>query len=98
MSHRAESSGEKGTPDCATPDCGSVVRALWDFLDAELDDAGLARIEAHLEACEDCRAHADFEQRLVDELAGLRRQHSDPEALRARVEAALRNAEAGGRD
>lgn len=92
MSHRAGPSGKKGAPDCDTPDCGAVVRALWDFLDAELDDASLAEIEAHLDACQECRSHADFEQRLVDELAGLRRQHSDPEALRARVEAALRNA------
>ena len=31
-------------------DCESVVRALWDFLDAELDDASAAQIDEHLEA------------------------------------------------
>jgi anti-sigma factor (TIGR02949 family) len=75
-------------------DCESVVRELWDFLDAELDDATAAEIDAHLEACRHCRSHADFEQRLVDELAGLRRGHTDPEALRERVRAALREAKA----
>ena len=89
-------SDEKKTADCDAPDCESVVRALWDFLDAELDDASAADIEAHLEACGHCRSHADFEQRLVDELAGLRRECKDPEALRARVEAALKQAKLQG--
>lgn len=75
------------------PDCESVIRALWDFLDAELEEGEAARIHEHLDACGHCRAHADFERRLVGELAALREQKSDPEALRARVEAAL--AEAG---
>ena len=89
-------SDEKKTPDCEVPDCESVVRALWDFLDAELDDASAADIKSHLEACEHCRSHADFEQRLVDELVGLRKEHTDPAALRARVEAALREAKLQG--
>ena len=82
--------------DRNVPDCGAVVRALWDFLDAELDDASAAEIDQHLKACEHCRSHADFEQRLVDELAGLRRECRDPAALRARVEAALREARQQG--
>lgn len=82
--------------DRNVPDCRSVVRALWDFLDAELDDASAAEIDEHLEACGKCRAHADFEQRLVDELAGLRRECRDPAALRARIEAALREASQEG--
>ncbi len=77
-------------------DCESVVRALWDFLDAELDDASAAEIQAHLEACEPCRAHADFERRLLDELLAMRRREADPDALRARIEAALREVEADG--
>ena len=89
-------SDDKKVQDCdKVKDCESVVRALWDFLDAELDDATAAEIDAHLEACGNCRSHADFEQRLVDELAGLRRGDTDPEALRDRVRAALREAQAG---
>jgi anti-sigma factor (TIGR02949 family) len=82
--------------DKKVPDCESVVRALWDFLDAVLDDSAAAEIDTHLDACGNCRSHADFEQRLVDELAGLRRDNADPEALRERVRAALREAGAGG--
>ena len=74
------------------PDCESVVRALWDFLDAELEEGEAARIHEHLDACGHCRAHADFERRLVTELAALREQNSDPVELRARVERALRDA------
>ena len=82
--------------DCASMDCESVVRALWDFIDAELDDETVAQMEAHLDACGHCKSHADFEQRLVDELSGLRRECSDPVALRARVEEALNRAKLQG--
>ena len=73
-------------------DCESVARALWDYLDAELDDATLAQIQAHLDNCEPCRTHADFERRLLDALSRLRREHGDIDALQARVEAALARA------
>ena len=73
-------------------DCESVVRGLWDFIDAELDAESVAKMKEHLEACGHCRSHADFEQRLVDELAGLRRECVDPAALRVRIEEALKRA------
>ncbi len=79
-----------------TRDCEQVVRALWDYLDAELDDGTLADIETHLRACAPCRAHADFEQRLLEEIARLRREHTDIEALKQRIEAALARAKAEG--
>jgi len=77
-------------------DCEAVVRSLWDFLDAELDDEALASIRGHLEACAPCCGHVDFEKRLLEELATMRRQNSDPEALRARIELAISNAKAEG--
>jgi predicted anti-sigma-YlaC factor YlaD len=77
-------------------ECEAVVRALWDFLDAELDDASLAEIDEHLSACEPCRAHALFEQQLLDELSCLRREHTDIDALRARIEAALERVKVEG--
>ena len=80
------------------PDCESVIRALWDYLDSELEEGETARIHEHLDACGHCRAHADFEHRLVNELASLREQNTDPSELRARVERALREAGAGPRD
>ena len=66
MSNQAKN----GEHEEGRPDCESVVRSLWDFIDAELDDASLEVIDRHLEA--------------------LRRQHSDPDALKVRVEAALK--------
>jgi len=75
-------------------DCEAVVRSLWDFLDAELDDEALASMREHLEACAPCCGHVDFEKRLLTELATMRRQNSDPDALRERIEVAIRNAKA----
>ena len=73
-------------------DCESVVRALWDYLDRELDDAGMAAIDAHLAECEHCLAHAVFERHLIDEIRRLRALHDEPDALRRRVLAMLSRA------
>jgi anti-sigma factor (TIGR02949 family) len=66
-------------------DCETVVRALWDYLDRELDEADTRAIDAHLAECEHCRAHAIFEQKLIDQIRALRAQHDEPHALRVRV-------------
>ena len=79
------------TPD-PIPDCAEVVRALWEYIDERMESADLSRIEDHLDRCEGCRAHAAFEERLVRTLAGLRKQHSDPERLREQVLKVLRDA------
>ncbi len=76
-------------------DCAEVVRALWEYLDKRADDELVADIEAHLAWCEGCRAHFAFEERLVKTLAGLRRQHSDPQRLRSAVLEVLRAAGMG---
>lgn len=73
-------------------DCESVVRALWDYLDRELDDAGMAAIDAHLAECEHCLAHAAFERHLIAEIRRLRARHDEPNTLRSRVLAMLRRA------
>jgi len=79
------------------PDCETVVRALWDYLDRELGDVDLAAIDAHLAVCAKCRAHAEFERRLVDEIRALRAQHDAPDTLRTRLLAVLRRAQLGER-
>ncbi len=73
-------------------DCETAVRALWAYLDGAMSDPDTRALERHLARCESCRAHADFEARLVDELVRMRRTHSDPDRLRARVVSALREA------
>ena len=77
-------------------DCESVVRALWDYLDRELDDASMAAIDAHLGECEHCRAHAVFERQLIDEIRSLRAQHDEPNMLRMQVLDMLRRARSAG--
>lgn len=74
------------------PACEDVVRALWAYLDGEVEEERLEGLEAHLERCSYCQAHADFERRLVEELAGLRGSHPDPARLRSRILATLRAA------
>ena len=76
-------------------DCAEVVRALWEYLDKRADDELVADIEAHLAWGAGCRAHFAFEERLVKTLAGLRRQHSDPQRLRSAVLEVLRAAGMG---
>jgi anti-sigma factor (TIGR02949 family) len=73
-------------------DCESILRALWDYLDRELEPSDMAAIDAHLGACASCRSHAAFERRLVDEIRALRAEVTEPEKLRARVLQVLRRA------
>lgn len=54
------------------PDCEVVVRALWDIVDETAPTLDLQRFKEHLDQCEYCQAHADFERRLVREIADLR--------------------------
>jgi anti-sigma factor (TIGR02949 family) len=73
-------------------DCAEVVRALWEYLDGRANAENVDAIDAHLALCEGCRAHFEFERRLVRSISELRKQHSDPARLRAAVLAALRAA------
>lgn len=79
-------------PTRATPprDCETVVRALWDYLDRQLERPDLQAIDAHLAECASCRAHATFERRLVDEIRALRSRLAQPAVLRARILDVLR--------
>ena len=81
---------ERGAPESL--DCEVVVRSLWAYLDGETSKRDTRALERHLARCESCRAHAEFEARLVDELVRLRRTHADADQLRARVLKALRAA------
>jgi mycothiol system anti-sigma-R factor len=70
-------------------DCETAMRRLWDFLDAELDDARAAALEAHLATCDRCPPHVAFFRELRRTVAVARHDHEAPDALRARVVAAL---------
>jgi anti-sigma factor (TIGR02949 family) len=86
--------------DSMTPerplDCAEVVRSLWEYLDRRASAEHANAIEEHLALCEGCRAHFEFEARLIRHISDLRKQHSDPVRLRAEVLAVLRAAGMGG--
>ena len=71
------------------PDCEVVVRALWDLIDSEVGPGERARLDEHLAQCTYCRAHEQFERRLVNELASLRNAPVPDDSLVADVRAAL---------
>lgn len=77
------------------PDCEVVVRAIWDYLDGDVSPERAAEIEEHLEWCDWCRAHTDFERRLIDEIGRVRREHAGSEDLRERVRETLEAAGLG---
>lgn len=79
------------------PDCELAVRRLWEYLDGALGEDEMAQIAAHIDECVYCRSHSDFERTLLARLRALREAHENPEELRTRVLAALRDAGAPGR-
>ena len=66
------------------------MRRLRDCLDAELDEARAAAVEAHLARCAQCPPHFVFAREMLDAVAASRRAPDDVSARRARVVAALR--------
>lgn len=72
------------------PDCDSVMRQLWDFLDGELNDTRMEAIREHLTMCTRCQPQAAFERSFLAAVARARRDHSSPTSLADRVRAALR--------
>ena len=70
-------------------DCESVMRQLWDYVDAELTPQRMDEISAHVEMCQRCYPQYEFERSFLDAIAARRRTHSDPERLRAKLIEAL---------
>jgi anti-sigma factor (TIGR02949 family) len=71
-------------------DCDAVMRQLWDYLDGELTPDREAAVREHLSVCKRCYPQYNFEQAFVKALSASRRKHSRPDAIKARVLAALR--------
>ncbi len=72
-------------------DCESVMRQLWDYVDAELTPERMEEIRMHVEMCKRCYPQYQFERSFLDAISARRRTHSDPERLRADLLAALRS-------
>jgi mycothiol system anti-sigma-R factor len=72
-------------------DCRNSLNLLEAYLDKELDRADARELEAHLDSCADCRTALTRldELRLALRDRGLR--YAAPDALRARISAAVRD-------
>ena len=81
----------------AKVDCAASMRQLWDFLDGELSDDRMSAIRAHMDKCQKCFPHYDFEKALLEALACTRPDCCAPSSLRARLEERLRSVGFTGR-
>ncbi|HVX16688.1 MAG TPA: mycothiol system anti-sigma-R factor [Acidimicrobiales bacterium] len=75
-------------------DCDDALHELYTFLDGELTDEKRARISRHIDDCGSCLEVFDFQVELRA-VVQRRCQEQVPEALKARIAAALRETEAG---
>lgn len=64
--------------------CEEVIKALFAYLDGELDAGRQADIEQHLRRCRDCFTRAEFERRLRARVAETGTAAA-PERLRQRL-------------
>ena len=71
-------------------DCARAFDLLQDFLKQELTPALAVRMEEHLRRCRPCFGMAVFERRFIALLSRSSGTRRCPDALRRRVEAALR--------
>lgn len=75
--------------------CDDAIAQIQAFLDGELDEATVARIEAHLEDCSPCLEAYDFEAELRKVIAA-RLRDDVPGDLRTRITAVLDRLESEG--
>ena len=64
--------------------CRETIALLTDYLDATLSPAALARLERHLQACDECRAYLATYRRTTS-LAGQAARVEMPHAMRRRM-------------
>ena len=69
--------------------CRAIVRQLWPYLEGALSDEFQTRVVEHLEACDNCRSHYDFERAFLDAVRDSGAVVGNFESLRGRVVAAL---------
>lgn len=79
----------------ADPQCREAVAELYAFLDGELDETTMVRLEAHLRRCSPCLEAFDFETELRRVIVA-RCAEEVPPAMRERFCRMLRDLAAGG--
>lgn len=73
------------------PDCTLAMRQLWEFLDEELSEERMKAIRRHLECCQRCWPHYDFERAFLATVARVGANRGCPEQVRRQVLEALCN-------
>lgn len=73
----------------ATVSCHEVIRALWDWLDGEMEPARFAAIREHLGVCNGCHGHMEFARSFLEHVHQPPATAGELDALRNRVRAAL---------
>ena len=56
-------------PDILPAECAHVARSLWDFLDGRVEPPFEDELRRHIAACEPCLRYAEFQRRLIANLA-----------------------------
>ena len=69
--------------------CEHVIRAVWDYLDDQIDADRKEQIRQHLEICDHCRYQYTFEGAFLRAVSRLLDDDGDAESLRTRIETAL---------
>ena len=69
--------------------CEEVVRAVWDYLDGEIDTGTRDRIRDHLEICDHCLGQYNFEGAFLRTVSRALDDGADVASLRARIERAM---------
>lgn len=71
-------------------DCQDAIAHLQDYLKRELTPELLVEMRTHLARCRDCAGYACFEQSFLQMLESRAHKEACPDAVRARILAALR--------
>lgn len=69
-------------------DCDGLIERLYAYLDGELEAVNCEEIQAHLDECEGCLQHADFERAVLD-LVRRKCCEQAPEGLIERLRSAI---------
>lgn len=69
--------------------CAEVVRAVWDYLDDEIDMDSKERIREHLAICAHCFDQYHFEGAFLRAVSRVLDEDADVASLRARIERAM---------
>jgi len=66
-------------------DCQEASRLLHEYLDQELSEENVGKIEEHIHKCEKCIGHLDFDKALRLLLKKQSIQHHISQELKARI-------------